>query len=125
MRRPAAKHRSRLQKARDVWGDMSNKAKALTAIAALVVAVPSVYAVVDKGIESYRPWAHRQVETVVAGLQLESMQRYLRDLENMIFQIQLELTKNPRSTFLRDELGRRQQERDRLKLQIQRETQGR
>jgi hypothetical protein len=122
---PQRKKPSRLQQARQGWSDMSTMAKTATIIFTTIVSASGAYGVGSSMVESYRPWAHRKIETVVAGLQLESLQRYYRDLENMIFQIQLELQKNPRSQFLRDELTRRQNERERLKVQIQKETQGR
>lgn len=117
-----------LQRARGVWLDLSTAKKtiiSLGAVGAALVAISGAFGLGSKLVDDHRPWASRQVEMVVAGLQLESQQRYLRDLDDRIFQIRLELSRNPTSRFLQDELKRRQEERERLRQQIERQIQGR
>ena len=85
--------------------------------------VAAAWTVGAKLVEEKRFWAKRIVEVQLAGLQIEADQRALRDLDDKIFKIRFELQRIPGSQFLRDELKRTQEQRDRLQKKIDFEIQ--
>ena len=115
------KPKTRFDRARTQWDGFSGMKKWLISIGsvgAALVAISGAYGVGEKIIESNRPWAHRSIETVVAGLQLQSDQYTLKQIDDRIFQIRFELSRNPNSQFLRDELKRAHDQREKLQRRI-------
>lgn len=103
------------------WADLSALKKTLVSlgsVAATLIAMSGAWGVGENLVEHHRPWAARSVEIVVAGLQLQSDQFTLKQIDDRLFQIRYELSRNPRSQFLLDELKRTQEQRDKLQRRI-------
>lgn len=121
---PAAKKpapRSRLFAVQSAWGNLSAMKKTLVSlgsVAAALIAISGAWGVGENLVEHHRPWAARSVEIVVAGLQLQSDQFTLKQIDDRMFQIRYELSRNPASQFLKDELKRTQDQRDKLQRRI-------
>jgi len=104
------------------WNELSAWRKRLIAlggVAAAVVALGGAWAIAARVVEDQRPWAKRVIEVTVAGLQVEADQRTLRDLDDRLFKVRFEMQRNPNSQFLREELKRTQEQRDKLQRKIE------
>lgn len=113
---------SRLSTLRSNWETFSAVKKiviSIGSVAAALIAISGAWGVGENLIEHHRPWAARSVEIVVAGLQLQSDQFTLKQLDDRLFQIRFELSRNPSSQFLKDELKRTIEQREKLQRRIE------